>query len=76
MANPAITVDPLDELRLMAPTVPDRLPAMLFLAALVHGTFGIARDLPTNVRAADVLRQRLELQLVRHRLRGLFPRHR
>ena len=37
MANPAITVDPLDELRLMAPTVPDRLPAMLFLAALVHG---------------------------------------
>ena len=37
MANPAIPVDPLDELRLMAPTVPDRLPAMLFLAALVHG---------------------------------------
>ena len=37
MANPAISVDPLDELRLMAPTVPDRLPAMLFLAALVHG---------------------------------------
>ena len=37
MANPAITVDPLDELRLMAPTAPDRLPAMLFLAALVHG---------------------------------------
>lgn len=37
MANPAITVDPLDELRLLAPKVPDRLPAMLFLAALVHG---------------------------------------
>lgn len=37
MANPAISVDPLDELRLMAPVVPDRLPAMLFLAALVHG---------------------------------------
>ncbi len=37
MANPAISVDPLDELRLMAPAVPDRLPAMLFLAALVHG---------------------------------------
>ena len=37
MANPAIPVDPLDELRLMAPMVPDRLPAMLFLAALVHG---------------------------------------
>ena len=37
MANPFITVDPLDELRLMTPIVPDRLPAMLFLAALVHG---------------------------------------
>ncbi|MDJ0712038.1 MAG: TonB family protein [Woeseiaceae bacterium] len=37
MANPQVTVDPLDELRLMAPAVPDRLPAMLFLAALVHG---------------------------------------
>ena len=37
MAKPAIPVDPLDELRLMAPMVPDRLPAMLFLAALVHG---------------------------------------
>lgn len=37
MANPSVNVDPLDELRLMAPVVPDRLPAMLFLAALVHG---------------------------------------
>ena len=37
MANPAISVDPLDELRLMAPVIPDRLPAMLFLAALFHG---------------------------------------
>ena len=37
MANPAVTVDPLDELRLVAPVIPDRLPAMLFLAALVHG---------------------------------------
>ncbi len=37
MANPQVTVDPLDELRLMAPDVPDRLPAMLFLAALIHG---------------------------------------
>jgi protein TonB len=37
MAQAHITVDPLDELRLMAPVVPDRLPAMLFLAALVHG---------------------------------------
>jgi len=37
MANPAISVDPLDELRLMAPVIPDRLPAMLFLATLFHG---------------------------------------
>ncbi|MBT8107471.1 MAG: energy transducer TonB [Gammaproteobacteria bacterium] len=37
MAQAYVTVDPLDELRLMPPVVPDRLPAMLFLAALVHG---------------------------------------
>ena len=37
MANVALQTDPLDELRLVAPAVPDRLPAMLFLAALVHG---------------------------------------
>lgn len=37
----------------------------------MHGTFGVARDLPTNLRAADVLRQRLELQRVRRRLRTL-----
>ena len=29
--------DPLDEIRLVAPPRPDRLPAMLFLAALIHG---------------------------------------
>ena len=37
MANVALNTDPLDELRLVAPAVPDRLPAMLFLAALIHG---------------------------------------
>jgi len=37
MANIALHTDPLDELRLVAPAVPDRLPAMLFLAALIHG---------------------------------------
>lgn len=37
MANIALHTDPLDEMRLIAPAVPDRLPAMLFLAALVHG---------------------------------------
>ena len=37
MANIHVPVDPLDELRMTAPPVPDRLPAMLFLAALIHG---------------------------------------
>lgn len=37
MANIMLHTDPLDELRLVAPRVPDRLPAMLFLAALIHG---------------------------------------
>src|SRR5210317_1737269 len=37
MANVYVPVDPLDELRLRTPPVPDRLPAMLFLAALIHG---------------------------------------
>jgi protein TonB len=37
MANIALHTDPLDEMRLIAPVVPDRLPAMLFLAALFHG---------------------------------------
>ena len=37
MTNVALHTDPLDELRLAAPKVPDRLPAMLFLAALIHG---------------------------------------
>ncbi|MGI9234637.1 MAG: energy transducer TonB family protein [Woeseiaceae bacterium] len=37
MANIARNQDPLDELLLVAPAPPDRLPAMLFLAALVHG---------------------------------------
>lgn len=37
-------LDPLDELKLVAPPPPDRLPAMLFLAALIHGVLiiGIA----------------------------------
>lgn len=37
MANIEKNQEPLDELLLMAPAAPDRLPAMLFLAALVHG---------------------------------------
>jgi len=37
MANIALNQDPLEELLLVAPAAADRLPAMLFLAALVHG---------------------------------------
>jgi L-fuculose-phosphate aldolase len=37
----------------------------------MHGTFGVARDLPTNVRAADLLRQRLDFERLRGRLRSL-----
>lgn len=37
MANIALNPDLLDELPLIAPAAVDRLPAMLFLAALVHG---------------------------------------
>ena len=37
MADIALSTEPLDELRLIAEPEPDRLPAMLFLAALVHG---------------------------------------
>ena len=37
MATPVRPMDPLEELRLLGPSVPDRLPAMLFLAALIHG---------------------------------------
>lgn len=37
MASSVIKLDPLDELRLVAEPPPDRLPAMLFLAALIHG---------------------------------------
>ena len=37
MATLARNMDPIEEIQLVAPAVPDRLPAMLFLAALLHG---------------------------------------
>ena len=37
MASIAIQTDSVDDLQLVAPQTPDRLPAMLFLAALIHG---------------------------------------
>ena len=35
-----------------------------------HGIFSVARDVPTNVRAADVFRQRMEIERLRGRLRS------
>jgi protein TonB len=57
MANPAVIVDPLDELRLMAPVIPDRLPAMLFLAALVHGILiiGVTFNAALSDQFADAI---------------------
>jgi protein TonB len=37
MVHSAVTTNSLDEIQLVAPESPDRLPAMLFLAALIHG---------------------------------------
>jgi len=37
MATLARPKDPIEDIQLIAPGVPDRLPAMLFLAALIHG---------------------------------------
>ena len=37
MATIARKSDPIERIQLVAPAVPDRLPAMLFLAALIHG---------------------------------------
>lgn len=57
MARPATTLDPLDELRLIAPPAPDRLPAMLFLAALIHGVLiiGIAFNPALTDEFADAI---------------------
>jgi protein TonB len=61
MANPAVTVDPLDELRLVAPVIPDRLPAMLFLAALVHGILIIG--VTFNATLADQFADAISLEV-------------
>ena len=37
MGSITMQTGPLDEIQLVAPEQPDRLPAMLFLAALIHG---------------------------------------
>ena len=57
MANVHVPVDPLDELRLLRPGVPDRLPAMLFLAALMHGILiiGVTFNAPIPSEFADAI---------------------
>ena len=61
MVNPAFTVDPLDELRLVAPVIPDRLPAMLFLAALIHGILIIG--VTFNASLADQFANAISLEV-------------
>ena len=56
MAKPAFIPDPMDELRLPTVQTPDRLPAMLFLAALIHGVLiigiGFNPELPRHFAEA------------------------
>ena len=49
MAHIAIKNESLDELQLAPPELPDRLPAMLFLAALIHGVLIIGITFNTEI---------------------------
>jgi len=64
MANVALHTDPLDEMRLIAPVVPDRLPAMLFLAALVHGILIIGINFNPEIAAQFANAISLEVTIV------------
>jgi protein TonB len=64
MANVALHTDPLDEMRLNAPVVPDRLPAMLFLAALVHGILIIGINFNPEIAAQFANAISLEVTIV------------
>ncbi len=57
MADDALKLDPLEELRLVAKPPTDRLPAMLFLAALIHGVLimGIAFNPALSDTYADAI---------------------
>jgi protein TonB len=57
MANDALKLDLLEELRLVAKAPTDRLPAMLFLAALIHGVLimGIAFNPALSETYADAI---------------------
>ncbi|HNP64167.1 MAG TPA: TonB family protein [Woeseiaceae bacterium] len=56
-----LETDPLDEMRLVAPAVPDRLPAMLFLAALIHGILIIG--ITFNAEIADQFASAISLEV-------------
>ena len=49
MARIAIKTESMDELQLAPPEIPDRLPAMLFLAALIHGVLIIGITFNTEI---------------------------
>lgn len=61
MTNIALNPDSLDELRLIAPVAPDRLPAMLFLAALIHGVLIIG--VTFNATLADQFADAISLEV-------------
>ena len=61
MANIALNPDPLDELLLTSPEAPDRLPAMLFLAALIHGILIIGVTFNPNI--ADQFAEAISLEV-------------
>lgn len=61
MADIAINMDPLDELRLVATPAPDRLPGMLFLAALIHGILIIG--VTFNAALSDQFAEAISLEV-------------
>lgn len=57
MANIALQSEPFDDQQLVLPVVPDRLPAMLFLAALIHGILiiGVTFNAALTQPSADAI---------------------
>ena len=61
MADIAVNMDPLDELRLVATPAADRLPGMLFLAALIHGILIIG--ISFNAALSDQFAEAISLEV-------------
>jgi protein TonB len=57
MTSIALQMDSIDEIQLVTPEAPDRLPAMLFLAALIHGILiiGVTFNAVLSDQFADVI---------------------